>query len=177
MASYADVAASGPPQPASQKAANLVDEVIPTEPTNVEPLVDVDPSADTGHLRTVPHDYLSQEVKTTTQADRLEREAEEEEAEAAEARETPVGAPKKATAADKAKAKGKQAKAFVHQHRLLLGNGLLTLTVAAVVGYLGVAKYRAGQLNWKVAGVGAAGVAAFAFADAFVARLIRERKK
>ncbi|KAF3767939.1 hypothetical protein M406DRAFT_321783 [Cryphonectria parasitica EP155] len=153
MASYADIAAKNSYQTPEEAAAPQQPEIIPNESAHMSTgsLIDVDSQS----VRTVPSDFMEQEVQTTTQQERIEREAE-----AAELREK--------AAVKKEKAKNKAHKAdhwLINKIASLSDNeatALVYLNLSAVVGisaFLGLKGWRLherGALSWKTAGVGAA---------------------
>jgi hypothetical protein len=123
---------------------------------------------DSPHISSVPSDYESQPVKTTTQADRIER---EEQAKAA-LEETKA---KSKQAAEKAKSKSRHGKNYVQENSdnpVILGNTILIATLGGLLGYSTYRKYTAGELTWKVVGLGAAAVAAFGAADYFISQYV-----
>ncbi|KAF8249815.1 hypothetical protein K440DRAFT_598042 [Wilcoxina mikolae CBS 423.85] len=164
--SYADIAASGPAQSAEEvitRRANPVDEVIPTD-QSIESLIDVH----TG-VAVVPSDFREQEVKTETQAQRLEAEAAAAEERAIKAAEEKK---RQAAAAEKEKEKKEPSKAEKKQpvksyasNPIVLGNGLGIAIVSIVLGLGAYKKHQSGQLNWKLAGTWGLLVATLAGAD------------
>merc|ERR1712000_455716 len=70
--SYADIAAKGPKQSPEEARAHPVPALEPSESESAS-LIDVD----SPHVSSVKSDFQEQEVKTETQAERLEREAED----------------------------------------------------------------------------------------------------
>lgn len=106
-------------------------------------------------------DFLDQEVKTTTQAERVEREAEE----AALAREKAAAASSKKSKKSKAQGLSKNA-----QNPVYLGNAFIITALSAVLGYGAYRKHAEGKLSWEVAGVWAGAVGLFAGADYFVSK-------
>ncbi|KAI9737824.1 MAG: hypothetical protein M1834_009193 [Cirrosporium novae-zelandiae] len=158
--SYAQAAASGPKQ-TPEEPPRLEESVASTSS-----LVDVD----SPHVSSVPSDYEYQSIKTTTQADRIERE-EESEASTAEAKEEE--AKKKARLEkNKARSKARSAKKLFGENcdnPVLVGNAAVyTLSL----GVLGVAAYKRvlPDFNWKVAGVWAGALGLFATADYYVSK-------
>lgn len=135
-----------------QAAAPQPPEVVSTSSVaSTGSLIDVD----SGSVRTVPSDFLDQDVQTDTQADRIERE--EEATQQAKA---------KAFARDKAaKAKGKaqEADSWITQQLAGLSEGasstLVVANFAVVAGVAGFLGYRAwglyerGRLTWKSIGL------------------------
>jgi len=172
MASYAAVAASGPSQTAEEARAPPVDSVIPTEPVN--PLVDVDSG-----VSVVPPDFLSQDVQTETQANRIEIEAESRaiQREAAEMRAKEGGrkghgGDKKGSSDGRRKSVGQRALEVEPDVGVFVGWAVLG--VMAFLGYGGYTRYSQGRLGWATAGKWVAGgvagviginVAANAFSD------------
>lgn len=141
-----------------QAAAPQPPEIIPNESAPSEStgsLIDVD----SGSVRTVPSDFLEQDVQTDTQAERIRREKElKETARAAEE--------KLARGRDKAKAKARRADSAIVDKIAALSDeeatGLVYTNVALVaalggfLGYKGWGLHQRGLLSWKYAGVGAA---------------------
>lgn len=139
-----------PPPP--QAAAPQPPQIIPNESvtTSTSSLVDVDSQS----VRTVPSDFLEQDVQTETQQARLERERDEQAARE-KARQKKEAAKKKAARAD----------SWVLSRLAALSDGqagaLAAANVALVVGLSGVLGYKAwglherGQFSWKTAGIGA----------------------
>lgn len=156
MSSYADVAASGPKQTYEERAAPQPPQIVPNESANMSTgsLIDVDSQS----VRTVPSDFMEQDIQTETQAARLQQ---EEDA---------------AIAHDKAKKKKEAAKNKAKKADNWLSNQIASLSegqsssivianLAAVVGLGAVLGYKAwglherGQFSWKTAGLGAGIVA------------------
>lgn len=109
-------------------------------------------------------DFLDQEVKTTTQAERIEREAEE----AALAREKAAAAA--AASSKKSKKSKAQGLSKNAQNPVYLGNAFIITALSAVLGYGAYRKHAEGKLSWEVAGVWAGAVGLFAGADYFVSK-------
>jgi pyruvate dehydrogenase E2 component (dihydrolipoamide acetyltransferase) len=86
----------------------------------------------------VDSDFLEKDVKTTTQADRLEREAQEEEQRKEQAR------MEKAEKAEKAKAKAARAGHVAKRNPVFLGNAVLYALVGAALGYGAYRKHAEG---------------------------------
>ncbi|KAI1349484.1 hypothetical protein F5Y01DRAFT_289260 [Xylaria sp. FL0043] len=150
--SYADVAASGPKQSPEEAAAPQPPQIIPSETASTASLIDVD----TPSVRTVPSDFLEQDVQTETQEKRKER----EEA-AAKARAEADLAKKKKAAAHKARKADNVLTKFFGELSDGASTALVATNLAAVVGisaYLGykaLGLYERGRLTWKNVGVGA----------------------
>ncbi|KAF5635059.1 D-serine dehydratase [Fusarium sp. NRRL 52700] len=166
--SYADVAASGPKQSPEEAAAPQPPQVITDESASTASLVDVDlPS-----VHTVPNDFLEQEIKTETQAARIEREEEARE----EKRKR-----------DEAAAKAKSADNWLIQQFSRLSDGSATgLVIAnfatvvglgAYLGYKGWGLYKKGKLDWKAVTLGAGILAGVTAAEGAVGRYLYKGKK
>ncbi|PWW73952.1 hypothetical protein C7212DRAFT_329583 [Tuber magnatum] len=152
-ASWAEVAASGPPQSEEEVRANPVAEVIPTE-SSVGSLVDVDSG-----VSVVPS-----EVETETQAARIELEGDAQDAKGVAIEEEAIAHEQ----AEKAKKERKQGA------NPCAGNPIVAINAISVAGVsvllmIGACKKRqAGALTWKLVGFWTAGLAAFGVADYFV---------
>ena len=119
---------------------------MPRESASTGSLIDVDAPS----VRTVPSDFLEQDVKTDTQADRLQREEEAKQ----RARE----------AKDKAAAKARKADNWITQKIASLSDGQSTALVAtnlaavvglsAFLGYKAWGLYERGRLTWQSVGLG-----------------------
>ncbi|KAI1057416.1 hypothetical protein LB505_009005 [Fusarium chuoi] len=166
--SYADVAASGPKQSPEEAAAPQPPQVITDESASTASLVDVDlPS-----VHTVPNDFLEQEIKTETQAARVEREEE---------------ARKEKRKRDEAAAKAKSADNWLIQQFSRLSDGSATgLVIAnfatvvglgAYLGYKGWGLYEKGKLDWKAVTLGAGILAGVTAAEGAVGRYLYKGKK
>ncbi|KAF9776579.1 hypothetical protein IL306_005226 [Fusarium sp. DS 682] len=166
--SYADIAASGPKQSPEEAAAPQPPQVITDESASTASLVDVDMPS----VHTVPNDFLEQEIKTETQAVRLEREEEARE----EKRKR-----------DEAAAKAKRADNWLIQQFSRLSDGSATgLVIAnfatvvglgAYLGYKGWGLYEKGKLDWKAVGIGAGILAGVTAAEGAVGRYLYKGKK
>ncbi|KAI3584574.1 putative serine dehydratase domain-containing protein [Fusarium oxysporum f. sp. albedinis] len=166
--SYADVAASGPKQSPEEAAAPQPPQVITDESASTASLVDVDMPS----VHTVPNDFLEQEIKTETQAARIEREEEARE----EKRKR-----------DEAAAKAKRADNWLIQQFSRLSDGSATgLVIAnfatvvglgAYLGYKGWGLYEKGKLDWKAVTLGAGILAGVTAAEGAVGRYLYKGKK
>lgn len=144
--SWADVASKGPKQSAEEAAAPQPPQIVTDATASTSSLVDVDSES----VRTVPSDFLEQDVQTDTQAARIDRE-EKARAEADLAKK-------------KAAAKARRADSWLtRQFSSLSDNtaGALALAnVAGVVALSGFLGYRAwglyerGRLSWQNVGLG-----------------------
>ncbi|VTT65177.1 unnamed protein product [Fusarium fujikuroi] len=166
--SYADVAASGPKQSPEEAAAPQPPQVITDESASTASLVDVDMPS----VHTVPNDFLEQDIKTETQAARVEREEEARE----EKRKR-----------DEAAAKAKSADNWLIQQFSRLSDGSATgLVIAnfatvvglgAYLGYKGWGLYEKGKLDWKAVTLGAGILAGVTAAEGAVGRYLYKGKK
>ncbi|KAI1332313.1 hypothetical protein F5Y16DRAFT_394387 [Xylariaceae sp. FL0255] len=170
--SYAAAAASGPKQTPEEAAAPQPPQIIPSETASTSSLIDVD----TPSVRTVPSDFLEQDIKTETQAARVEMEDA-----AARARAEADLAKKKSAK------KARETDDFLTKFFGNMSDGasaaLVTTNVAAVAGisvYLGykaLGLYEHGRLTWQNIGIGAGialGVGAF---EAVFSRYVYQGKK
>jgi len=159
--SYAEVASKGPKQSPEEAAAPQPPQVNPTTASSTASLIDVD----TPSVHTVPSDYASQDIKTETQATRVEREEEAQQEEEAKARARAEAdlAKKKASrgAASKVRrAESWLAKQFESVTEGGAGGALALANIVAVVGLSGWLGFKAwglydrGRLGWKEAGIG-----------------------
>ncbi|KAH8705953.1 hypothetical protein BGW36DRAFT_368466 [Talaromyces proteolyticus] len=157
--SYASAAAKGGPQPPEEARAPAPPEIVKTESVSTASLVDVDAPS----VQSVHSDFLNQEVKTTTQAERLEREAEE------------ALARSKASASKKGKAKAKSIRDNA-ENPVYIGNAVIIAAVSAGLGYGAYRKHTEGRLSWEVAGIWAGAVGLFAGVDYFVSKWLIQNK-
>lgn len=111
--------------------------------------------------------YSRLQIKTETQARRLKLEAEVAERAAKKVKE----APKKQRKADKTPGPSSSLSSQF-QNPIVLANAVTVAAVSAVLGFTGFKKHQAGQLSWKVIGLGSAFVAAFGTADYFLSRFV-----
>ncbi|KAI9826015.1 MAG: hypothetical protein M1819_007470 [Sarea resinae] len=161
--SYAQAAARGPKQSPedSSSRAPAPPEVSHSDESTAS-LIDVD----SPHVSSVPSDFESQEIKTDTQATRLERE-EEDEAKAAEQ--------KLAEGKKKAKGKGSKASRKIRENAdnpVVIGNAVLIAGLGGALGFGAYRKYAAGQLTWKLAGAWAGVVGLFAAGDFYLSQYV-----
>jgi len=130
-------------------------EVEKTESLSTASLIDVDAPS----VQSVSSDFREQDVKTTTQAERLEREAEEAAARTREA----TG--KKS----KAKARGIRKNA---DNPVYIGNAVIAAAVGAGIGYGAYQKHSQGKLSWELAGAWAGAIGLFAGVDYLVSKYV-----
>ena len=143
-----------------QARAAPVPELEHSTSPSTNSLVDVD----SPHVNTVKADFQDQKVKTETQAARIEREMEVE-AKKLEA--------KAKSTASKAKSKGKSgidALKANSDNPVVIGNAVLYVALAGGVGYFTYIKQKAGEFNWKIAGLGVAAVSVFGVADYYASQ-------
>jgi len=123
-------------------------------------LIDVDSE----HVSTVPSDFTTQTIQTSTQAERIEHE--QEDRQRAQSRKEKVQHAK-----EEAKARIRKAGGIIKMNAdnpVVLGNTVLAVLLAGGLGYVGYTKHRAGELSWKLVGVGVGIVGVFSAADYFL---------
>ncbi|KAI9696761.1 MAG: hypothetical protein M1836_005123 [Candelina mexicana] len=142
-------------------------------------LVDVD----SPHVSSVPSDYSSQSIKTSTQASRQEREEEDEEIKEElkqEASDKKEKAAKKYDEAKKeTKAKANKASEKMSENRdnpVVIGNAVAVVGISAALGIGAYRKYTAGELTWKVVGAWAGVVGLFAAGDYYLSQYLFKNK-
>ncbi|KAL4957176.1 hypothetical protein BDW69DRAFT_43432 [Aspergillus filifer] len=152
--SYADAAKKGPKQSPEEVRAPDINHVYKDESESTASMIDVDKP----HVQSVEPDFLEQEVKTDTQAERIER----EEAEAQAAREN-----------EKEKAKAKASRARSNESNpVFLGNAAVLALVGAGLGFGAYKKHTQGKLSWELVGLWTGAVGAFGAIDYFVSKLV-----
>ncbi|KAL4892438.1 hypothetical protein BDV59DRAFT_179955 [Aspergillus ambiguus] len=155
MMSYAEAAAKGP-----KHRAPKVERVYRDESENAASLVDVD----SPHVTSVDSGFLDQDVKTSTQAERLERE------ETAE---------KERKAEEKRKAKAKRKSSAVSRNKdnpVFIGNAVLLGLIGAGLGFGAYKKHAEGSLSWETLGLWTGAVGAFGAVDYFVSKWFLQNK-
>jgi len=111
-------------------------------------------------------------VKTTTQAERLEREVEEDK-NAKAANEKPSQAARKAPR----NAGGRAAKLNRNKtNPVILGNAILIAAAGATLGFGAYRKHVHGTLTWKLIGLWSGAVGAVGFVDYFVSKWLFQNK-
>ncbi|TWU78488.1 hypothetical protein ED733_008960 [Metarhizium rileyi] len=168
--SYADVAASGPKQSPKDAAAPQPPEIIPNESASTTSLVDVDVPS----VRTVPSDFLEQDVQTETQAGRIERDGEARKAKAEQAKKN---ASRKARDADSWLVKQLSSLSDGSAGALVLTNVVAVIGVSSYLGYRAWGLYEKGNLTWKNAGVGVGILAGVGAVEAVFGRYLYQGKK
>ncbi|KAI5919158.1 hypothetical protein F4810DRAFT_688606 [Camillea tinctor] len=170
--SYAEAAASGPRQSPEEAAAPQPPEIERSQSASTASLVDVD----TPSVRTVPSDFLEQEVQTETQAARLAQED-------AAARARAEAELKKKKAASKAR----RADNFLTQWFSELSDNTTTAlavtNLAALAGlgvftgYKALGLYERGRLTWNNIGIGAGIALGIGLVETALGRYIYKGKK
>lgn len=167
--SYAAVASHNADQSPEEARAPPVPEIAHEEPERAT--IDVDSG-----VSVVPNDFLEHEIKTDTQAIRIE--LEEEAAEAAEQRRAEehlaaVAAKKKAAKkyTGSGSAGGRSAEEVV-----ALVNSVLGGVAAVVLGVGAYRKWNVGQLTWRTAGIWLGGAAAVGGVDFLLSRFYLQKR-
>ncbi|KAJ6094524.1 hypothetical protein N7467_002037 [Penicillium canescens] len=161
--SYADAAAKGPKQAPEEARAPYVGGVYKDESESTASLIDVDGP----HVQSVEPEFLEQDVQTTTQAERIEREAEEKEKQRAS-----EDAEKKAKAR-KAKASGIRGNT---SNPVFLANAAIATLVGAGLGFGAYRQHTQGRLSWELVGLSAGAVGVFGAVDYFVSKWFLQNK-
>ena len=113
-------------------------------------------------MHTVPSDFSSQSIQTSTQFSRIEHEFEAEEARVAEES-------KKVAAEAEKKAKKAKAKIVANSDNpVVVGNAVAVAVISAGLGFGAYRKYAAGELTWKVVGAWTGLVGLFAAGDYYL---------
>ncbi|KAJ5081294.1 hypothetical protein NUU61_009558 [Penicillium alfredii] len=134
--------------------------VYKDESESTASLIDVD----SPHVAAVDPNFLNQEVKTTTQAQRLEREAAETE---------------KQHARENKKAKARKTKGGLcanSDNPVFIGNALVATLVGAGLGFGAYRQHVQGKLSWELVGLSAGAVGAFGVVDYFVSKWFLQNK-
>jgi cobalamin biosynthesis Mg chelatase CobN len=143
--------------------APRVSRVYKDESEETSSLVDVD----TPHVASVESSFLSQDVKTATQAERREREEESSVSQAAEQ------SRKDAKAQDQARKESRASNLCRNSDNpVVLGNALLVTLLGAGLGVGAIRKHLDGQLSWGVVGAWSGAVGALGVADYFLSRFV-----
>ncbi|KAL2825268.1 dihydrolipoamide acetyltransferase component of pyruvate dehydrogenase [Aspergillus cavernicola] len=129
-----------------------INHVYKDEADSTASLIDVDGP----HVTAVEPDFLEHDVKTTTQAERIERE-EEETQESCE---------------KKQKAKAKASRVRGNQgNPVFIGNAALMALVGAGLGFGAYRKHTQGKLSWELVGIWTGAVGALSAVDYFVSNI------
>lgn len=153
----------------SQKRAPAPPEIENTDSVSSSSLIDVD----SGSVHTVPSDFGSQDIQTSTQMDRLEHEALAAEARAKEEMSAAAAEAKKK--ASEAKAKGKKTAGYVERNSdnpVFIGNAVAVTALSLGLGIGAYRKYAAGGLTWKVVGAWTGLVGLFAAGDYYLSQSV-----
>lgn len=179
--SYAEIAARGPKQTPEEAAAPQPPQIESSETASQVSLVDVDAPS----VRTVPSDFMDNDVQTETQAARIAREeAARAEADLAKKRAGGGGKSGKSDsgkgAVAEARAKASRVDEWIAARVAGLGDTTSTLlvlsnfaAVAAVSSLLGMrawSAYERGRLGWKSVGLGLGVAGAIALLEGGFAR-------
>ncbi|KID90456.1 hypothetical protein MGU_02333 [Metarhizium guizhouense ARSEF 977] len=162
--------ASGPKQSPEDAAAPRPAEVVTTESASTASLIDVDVPS----VRTVPSDFLEQDVQTETQAGRLER---DDEAGKAKAEQAKKNAGKKARDADSWLVRQFSSLSDGSAGALVITNVAAVIGVSSYLGYRAWGLYEKGNLTWKNAGVGVGILAGVGAVEAVFGRYLYKGKK
>ena len=131
--------------------------VYKDESESTASLVDVDST----HVNVVDSNYLNQDVKTETQAGRMEREAEGDEKK------------KRAEADSRKKVKARKAKSSLcanSDNPVYIANAVVTTLVGAGLGLGAYRQHAQGKLSWETIGLWSGAVGAFGVMDYFVSK-------
>ena len=148
-------------------------EIEHTIDTETSSLVDVDSE----HVGTVPSDYKSQQVKTSSQADRLEREAKDEATELEHKAETKAHQAKKEAKHTKDQAKHNADKAGKDirdnsDNPVYIANAVAVVALSGALGFGAYQKYARNELSWGVVGTWAGVVGLFAVGDYYLSQFV-----
>ncbi|KAF8856346.1 hypothetical protein BDZ45DRAFT_675576 [Acephala macrosclerotiorum] len=168
--SYAAVAKGK--QTLEEKRAPAPPEIEHTDESTAS-LIDVDSNS----VHTVPSDFGSQDIQTSTQLDRLEHEALAAEAKAKE--EMSAAAAKAKKEGKKAKEKAKKAAGYAERNTdnpVFIGNAIAVVALSAGLGFGAYRKYAAGELSWKVVGAWTGIVGLFAAGDYYLSSYLFKNK-
>lgn len=183
--SYAEVASRGAKQTPEEAAAPQPPQIVTDESASSSSLIDVDGPS----VRTVPADFADQDIKTNTQAERLEREEREKEEIASQ---KPEDAATKARAeADlakkKGKAKAKKADDWLAKKFTDLGDGgrgavaaanfVAVIGLSSWLGFKAWGLYDRGRLSWKDVGLGVGILSAVGVVESVLANYISKASK
>ncbi|KAJ2902531.1 hypothetical protein MKZ38_000496 [Zalerion maritima] len=145
----------------SLAAANPVPEVETTTEASTSSLVDVDHPS----VRTVPSDFMEQDIKTDTQAERIDRE------EAARAEKDLAKKPKSSESIFSR---------FIDAHSgdkptqaITASNLLAVVGISSFLGYKAWGLYEKGALSWKHVGIGAGVMGLVAAAETLLGGWVR----
>ncbi|KAJ5787000.1 hypothetical protein N7457_001990 [Penicillium paradoxum] len=163
--SYADAVAKGAKQSPEDVSARAppVGGVYHDQSESTASLIDVDGP----HIQTVESGFLEQDVQTTTQAERIEREAQEKEKRKREDDE------KKKAKARKVKSSGICGNT---SNPVFLVNAAIATVVGAGLGFGAYKQHARGTLSWELVGLSAGAVGVFGAVDYFVSKWFLQNK-
>ena len=141
----------------SSSRAPPVGGIYRDESESTASLIDVD----SPHVQTVESDFLKQDVQTTTQAERIDREAEEKEKREDEEKE------KKKARSQKAKSSGICENT---SNPVFIANAAIATVVGAGLGFGAYKQHTRGNLSWELVGLSAGAVGIFGAVDYFVSK-------
>ncbi|OBT43449.1 hypothetical protein VE00_06129 [Pseudogymnoascus sp. WSF 3629] len=171
--SYAAAASKGPRQSPEEARAPAPPEIEHSESASTASLIDVDSES----VHTVPSDFKEHDVQTSSQAERIEREAESLKAKAiAEERELKKQFAEKE---QQAKEKAKKAAARIEKNSdnpVFIGNAVAVAALSAGLGFGAYRKYINGELTWKVVGAWTGLVGLFAAGDFYLSKYLFKNK-
>lgn len=154
--SYAEIASKGPKQSREEAAAPQPPQVDSSEAASTSSLVDVDGPS----VRTVPSDFAEQDVQTSTQALRRDREDEE----AAARAEADLARKQKKAAAAAAASRARRADDWITRQlaglsdsagqTIIAGNWVVVAALSGWLGYKAWALHERGRLGWSNVGLG-----------------------
>ncbi|KAJ6179033.1 hypothetical protein N7519_009494 [Penicillium mononematosum] len=169
--SYADAAAKGPKQSpedvciqthiSTLRRAPPVGGIYRDESESTASLIDVDGP----HVQTVESDFLKHDVQTSTQAERIDREAEDKEKREDEE--------KKKARSQKAKSSGICGNA---SNPVFIANAAIATVVGAGLGFGAYKQHARGNLSWELVGLSAGAVGIFGAVDYFVSKWFLQNK-
>ncbi|KAK4213415.1 mitochondrial intermembrane space import and assembly protein 40 [Rhypophila decipiens] len=152
--SYAEIASKGPKQTPEEAAAPQPPQIeVASESVSSSSLIDVDMPS----VHTVPSDFKEQEIKTETQAARIEHDKREKELvdkARAEADLAKKKARRKAHQADNWMSRKFEGMSEETSWALLAGNALALAGISSVVGYKAYGLYSRGLLDKKAVAIG-----------------------
>jgi Family of unknown function (DUF5353) len=139
-----------------------VPEVISTDTASTVSLVDVDVPS----VRTVPSDFLEQDIQTETQAARIDRE-EMARAEAELAKKKPST---KARKAESWLTRQFSSLSDDGANALVIGNLVAVVGLSAFLGYKAIGLYERGKLTWQNIGLGLGIIGAIGIVEGVLGR-------
>ncbi|KAH9889720.1 hypothetical protein F4778DRAFT_753829 [Xylariomycetidae sp. FL2044] len=170
--SYAAAAASGPKQTPEEAAAPPPPQIETTESASTGSLVDVDAPS----VRTVPSDFLEQDIQTETQAAREERDEAMAKARA-EADLAKKKASGKARKADNFLTKWFASLSDDASTAFVAGNLAAVIGISSFLGYKAWGLYERGRLNSKNVGIGASIILSVGIVEGFIGSYLSKGKK